>query len=238
MRNYIVFAGKSLKDFGVYISGPGIFDAPERDTKSVAIPGRNGELTLDNGRYKNQKGKFPAFIVKKLAKNAEGLRNYVLGLSGFQRFEDTYNPDEYRMAKYSGGFKFNPLDELKEAKFDLNFEFYPQRFLKIGEEYISLANGSSILNPTLMTAKPLIKMTTTSEGAHKFTLGDIEVACTKNSSVIFIDCEQEEAWDDSLVNMNSYITLTHGVFPYLPAGETGLTTTNCTIEIMPRWWRL
>ena len=170
MRNYIVFAGKSLKDFGVYISGPGIFDAPERDTKSVAIPGRNGELTLDNGRYKNQKGKYPAFIVKKLAKNAEGLRNYVLGLSGFQRFEDTYNPDEYRLAKYSGGFKFNPLDELKEAKFDLNFEFYPQRFLKIGEEYISLANGSSILNPTPMTAKPLIKMTTTSEGGFVLAL--------------------------------------------------------------------
>ena len=235
MRNYIVFAGKSLKDFGVYISGPGIFDAPERDTKSVAIPGRNGELTLDNGRYKNQKGKFPAFIVKKLAKNAEGLRNYVLGLSGFQRFEDTYNPDEYRLAKYSGGFKFNPLDELKEAKFDLNFEFYPQRFLKSGEDYISVSNGGSLLNPTQMTALPLIKVTASNTSAY-IQIGNDKVNVARTGTT-YIDCDMQEAYDGA-INCNDYITLNNGVFPSLKEGDNAIALSQCTAEIMPRWWRL
>ena len=64
MRKTIVFNYKSLSDFGVYISGKRVFDAPERDTESIKIPGRNGELTVDNGRYNNLELTYPAFIIR------------------------------------------------------------------------------------------------------------------------------------------------------------------------------
>ena len=68
-RQHIIIAGRDLADFGVYISGNGTYNAPARDVKSVAIPGRNGELTLDNGRFKNVTVKYPAFIVEDFGRN-------------------------------------------------------------------------------------------------------------------------------------------------------------------------
>ena len=68
-RQYFIFDGVSSKDFGVYISGSGTFDGAERDVSTVEIPGRNGELTLDNGRYKNRSMKYPAFIYRNFAIN-------------------------------------------------------------------------------------------------------------------------------------------------------------------------
>lgn len=237
MRNWINFNGIDLKDYGVYISGNGTFNAPERDVTSVTIPGRNGELTIDNGRYKNITIKYPAFIVKEFAENIGALREYLLGCIGYQRLEDTYNPDEYRMARYSGGFTAKPVDELIAGNFDLSFNCMPQRYLKSGEEYVSVSNGGAILNPTSMTAKPLIKLTTESSYGY-LTIGGIQVVSTKRNATMYIDCELQEAYTGDYVNANNYLTLTHGEFPTLPAGESGIALSNCTVEIMPRWWRL
>ena len=46
-----IFDGKKSKDFGVYISGNAVYDAPEKDVELIEIPGRDGELIIDNGRY-------------------------------------------------------------------------------------------------------------------------------------------------------------------------------------------
>ncbi|MBR5931241.1 MAG: hypothetical protein IKZ95_04355, partial [Lachnospiraceae bacterium] len=59
---YFVFGGQDSRNYGIYISGSGVFGAPERDGSKVSIPGRNGEMFLDNGRYKNIEIKYPAFI--------------------------------------------------------------------------------------------------------------------------------------------------------------------------------
>ena len=62
MRNWFIYDGKNSKDYGVYISGMQTYNAPERDVTSLEIPGRNGELTIDNGRYKNINITYPAFF--------------------------------------------------------------------------------------------------------------------------------------------------------------------------------
>ncbi len=238
MKHYLTYAGKPSTDFNVVISGAGTFDAPERDKKSISIPGRNGDLTLDNGRYLNAKVEYPAYIAKNFKTNIEGLRNFLLSRSGYNRLEDTYHPDEYRMARYNGGISAGSTKGMHAGNFKLTFDCMPQRFLKSGEEYINVYDGGVIRNPEIMTALPLIKITTGESGTHKIGVGDVEVACTKHSSTIYIDCELQEAYDSAYINMNSYITLTNRVFPVLPEGDTGISLTGCTAQIMPRWWRL
>ena len=132
MRNWLTFNGKSSKDFGVYISGLNTFNAPERDIESISIAGRNGDLTRDNGRYKNLDVTYPAFIYDEMDVNIEGLRNFLLSQIGYKRLEDTYHPNEYRMARYKGGFSANVVDWLEAGEFDIVFDCMPQRFLKIG----------------------------------------------------------------------------------------------------------
>lgn len=241
-KNRISYAGRDLADFGAYISGTGTFNAPERDVTSVSIPGRNGDLTLDNGRYKNIKVKYPAFIVEDFSRNIGALREYLLSRPGYQRLEDTYHPDEYRMARYSGAFTGKPVDKLVAGEFDLTFDCMPQRFLKEGEQEISFAanTSGSILNPSLMTAKPLLKVTSTSSGSGSISVGGLRVGVSFTAipgQSILIDCETQEAYWGA-TSKNSQITLTDGEFPSLKAGANAISATNCQLVITPRWWCL
>lgn len=236
MINWITFNGKSLKDFGVYISGSGVFDAPERDEESIEVPGRNGELTLDNGRYKNITITYPAFIIRNFKRNVSGLRNFLLSNRGFGRLEDTYHPEEYRLAKWAGNFEAEPIDELYAANFKLTFDCYPQRFLKSGEMPIELTSSASIFNEFYQESKPLIR----AYGTGSFTISGITVAINSASGYTDIDCDLEEAYKDSLAtNCNGNITLTSGKFPVLNPGNNSISMSGITkLIIYPRWWIL
>lgn len=236
MRNWFTFNGKSSKDFGVYISGLNTFGAPERDISTISISGRNGDLTLDNGRYKNIDISYPAFIFDRFDNNIEGLRNFLLSQKGYQRLEDTYHPNEYRMARYKGGFSAKVIDELYAGEFDLTFDCYPQRYLKSGEQVITITTDSSIYNEYMQIAKPLIR----AYGTGTFTIGDISVQITTADDYTDIDCELQEAYKDDLTtNCNANIVLLNGDFPSLTSGDNEITLDGITqLEIEPRWWIL
>ena len=53
MRDFFTFNGINSADYGCYVADANQFDAPARDVESVNIPGMNGSLTIDNGRYLN-----------------------------------------------------------------------------------------------------------------------------------------------------------------------------------------
>lgn len=234
MINFFTFDGKKSRDYGVYISGPQVYNAPERDQTDYEIPGRNGKLTVDNGRYKNQTWKYPAFIIHDFGSNVEGLRNYLLSKRGYQRFEDTYHPQEYRLAKYVGPFEAEPEDAHYAAKFDLLFDFYPQRFLKSGEQSFEITGASSIYNPYSEAAKPLIR----AYGTGTFSIGGVSVQITAADTYTDIDCDLQEAYKDTLAtNKNSYVKAT--TFPEIKPGTNAVTLTGITkLVITPRWWIL
>lgn len=236
MRNYIVFNGKSFLDFGVFISGSGTFDAPERDTTKVEIPGKNGDLTLDNGRYKNIPVKYPAFIISSFNANIEGLRNYLLTQQGYKRLEDTYHPEEFRLGKISGGFTTKPIAELYAGEFDLEFDCYPQRFLKAGEQAVEFTAAGNLINKQLTVAKPLIR----AYGTGSFSVGGVTIQITTANGYTDIDCDLQEAYKDTLAtNCNGNVVLTNATFPELHPGANAVTLSGITkLEITPRWWVL
>ena len=158
MRNWFSFAGESCKDYGVYINGAKTFDGAEREYNSVKIPGRSGELTIDYGTYKNKPVEYDSFIVREFAQNVQDFRNFLLSQKGYKRLEDTYHPNEYRKARYSGGFDVDVSETLKEGRFTLIFDCMPQRFLKSGEQAITFTTSSVIHNHHLTTAKPIVRV--------------------------------------------------------------------------------
>lgn len=232
---YFVFGGKDSRDCGVYISGSGVFGAPERDGSKVSIPGRNGEMFLDNGRYKNIDIKYPAFIKDDFADNIKDFRNKIAAQKGYQRLEDSYHTDEFRIARYKGAVKTKPvLRGLNTQTFDITFDAKPQRFLKSGETPAEYTANGTITNPTEMTALPLVRVI----GTGTLTIGSVAVTITNNTAYIDIDCETQEAYYGS-VNMNSFIQLTNGLFPSLAAGSNAVDIGTLTkVTITPRWWIL
>ena len=236
MRNWITLDGKSFLDFGVFISGSGTYNAPERDVEKITVPGRNGELTVDKGRYKNISLKYPAFIVSNFDDNIEGLRNFLLAQEGYKRLEDTYHPEEFRLARFSGEFVAKPIDELYAGQFDLEFDCYPQRFLKDGENVIETQAAITINNKYMTEAKPLIR----AYGTGTFTISGVTVQITSANVYTDIDCDLQEAYTDTLAtNCNANIVLTSGSFPVLKPGNNSISMSGITkLEITPRWWVL
>ena len=100
MFKELIFDGVSSRDFGVYITGEAVFDAPKRDVEMIAIPGRNGEYALDRGRFENIDVKYPAGIFadseEDFARAISDFRNFLCSRSNYCRLEDTYNEDEFR----------------------------------------------------------------------------------------------------------------------------------------------
>ena len=252
MKHWLTFGGRPISDFNVYISGAGTFGAPERDRKSVVIPGRDGELTIDNGRYKNIKVSYPAFIAKDYSQNVAALRNYLLSFTGYARLEDTYHPDEFRMARYTGAFDGGSTKGMNAGSFKIDFDCMPQRWLKSGEQvltgfYSRESTGSlvHIQNPGYMVAKPLIKVTLTDASTAQITINNVEIDVSNTEGPMYVDCEIQEAYsvlDQS--SMHEYLTLADGVFPSLKPGDNivGLYCPayegRIDVEITPRWWNL
>lgn len=151
--------GESSKNYGVYITGEAVFNAPEREVEMVAIPGRSGAYALDKGRFENIEVTYPAGIFADteldFARAVSDLRNYLCSKKGYCKLTDDYNPDEYRMAIYKSGLEVTPA-ELKAGEFDITFECQPQRYLMSGDTPLTVTDGDTILNPTLFESKPLL----------------------------------------------------------------------------------
>lgn len=155
------FDGESSADYGVYITGEGVFNAPERAVEMVDIPGRNGSYALDQGRFGNIEVTYTAGMVDDsetdFADRLADVRNWLCSKKGYVRLEDDYNPDEYRMAVYSSGISVEHAD-LRTGEFEISFDCKPQRWLKSGETAVSVTSGDEVDNPTLFDAEPLLEV--------------------------------------------------------------------------------
>lgn len=157
----LVFDGEDSRNYGVYITGQAVYNAPERDVEMISIPGRNGSFALDKGRFQNIEVSYPAGIFADnetdFAKAISDFRNLLCSRNGYVRLSDEYHPDEYRMAVYKSGLEVEPA-QLKAGEFNIVFDCKPQRYLLSGEEAIDVTSGEVILNPTLFESSPMLEV--------------------------------------------------------------------------------
>ena len=230
--NFFTFAGKSSKDFNIIISGEETFDAPKRDVTKVSVPGRNGDLTLDNGRFLNMEHKYPAFIRGDFVKNMSALRDWAKSLRGYQRLEDSYHPDQYMMAILIDSFLPTPTPDNIAGEIQIVFNRKPQRWLKSGEDFMpTITAATTIFNPTTFDALPLIRVV----GTGTFYIGSIPVEVVTNPTYIDIDCDLQDCYN-GLNNLNANVQFVNG-FPKLTPGSNSVTLGTVTsLQIKPRWW--
>lgn len=230
--NTFIFAGKKSSDFGIYISGNGTYSFPERDVSKIEVPGRNGDLIIDNGRFKNVPLKYPAFVRQNFKKNTDAARMWLLQDSMYHRLEDSYHPEQFRLARFTGPMDWSMRFLNLSGECELIFDCKPQRFLKSGEMPIRATSSVTLINPTVFEANPLIRVYGES---GTLMIGNSVVQISSIDEYVDIDCDTQNAFKGT-VNCNGNIRL--GDFPTLGAGKTGVSFEgNITqIEIIPRWW--
>ena len=124
-RQYLSFAGKSSKDFLLYLSGPGVYDSPAADVESTSVPGRNGDIITENARtgrrrYQNVDIKYKAFFFNGLPAKTAAVKAWLLSPIGYQKLQDTYDPDFFRMAVCKDALAFDVTAQ-KAAEIELTF---------------------------------------------------------------------------------------------------------------------
>lgn len=235
MLNYFNFGNICSKDYKVYISGSGVYDAPELEYNTVSVPGRNGDLIISSDKYSNINVKYPAFIKDDFKDNLAKLRSALLSTKGYARLSDTYNPDEFRIGYFGGGISVKARKQNDAGEFDLVFNCKPQRFLWSGTMVQRILSGGSIYNPTLFNSKPLIQVT----GYGTLTINDETIEIADAYPNITIDSEVGDCYSGT-ENANGAVSFSAGDFPELKPNDNGILFDNTITEvkIIPRWWFL
>lgn len=235
MMHFLTFAGKSSHDFGIHISGEGTYDRPERKYTDYEVPGRNGKLIIDEKSFKNISLKYPSFIVTDMPQRIEDFANYMSSFAGYQRLEDTYDNDTFRLAQYVGGLEMKSKGYMnRSGEFDIEFNCKPQRFLKSGEVPVEFTAAGSIWNKTRYESKPLLRIYGSSAGTVG--IGSYIITISSISTYVDIDCELMDAYKGS-VNCNANVSFNADSIS-LPSGENGISMTGgiTKVVVTPRFF--
>ena len=231
----IYYNGKSLADFGLKVDHSRSYTSPERSTAKVQVPGRNGDIIIDDGSYNNVTLKYKCAIMAGFKKRYEEMLNFLYKDSAYHRLEDTTHPDFYRVAAINAAPEYETTGNHRSGNFTLSFDCKPQKFLKSGERKKILTSAGSLRNPTAYKAKPII--TVKGSGAVTLTVGAYNVAIANLTSAITIDCEQQDCyWNGT--NLNNGVTLDD--FPVLLPGTNSVSWSGSvtSVEIIPHFWEL
>lgn len=233
---YLTFDGRTSAEFGVWISGGGTFNAPARDMVTVSVPGRNGNLTFDNGRFNNITVTYPAFISRRFQPRIDDFRAWICSKHRYCRLEDTYHPDEFRMGIFKGGLNVSAATRNLAGSFSLSFDCKPQRFLKSGAIAMpQITAAGHVFNPTHYEALPLVRCYGT---GGTVTINGVSVAVTGCTSYVDLDCDIMEAYEGN-ESRNASATLQNGAFPTLAPGDNTVTFTGFTsVVITPRFYTI
>lgn len=151
----LTFDGINSLDYGIYITGEAVYNAPERAVEMVSIPGKNGALALDQGRFENIEVRYPAGCFadsqSEFAEKIRAFRNVLASRYSYRPLLDEYNLDEFRMAMFISGLEAEPVANGRAAEFEIIFNCKPQRFLISGNvpydfitEYQGLTDENSV----------------------------------------------------------------------------------------------
>lgn len=240
------------KNYGVYITGKAVYNAPVRDSETIVIPGRNGALYRDKGRYENIEVTYHCGMYDNtqtdFATSMRDFRNAMMVRTNtYYYLYDDYNTDEFRMAVYEGGLDVDVIADSTAGEFDVVFNCKPQRFLKSGDTTYSPTSGTVFTNQTQYESQPLISFQTTGNGTITITqtgspTETITISGAPSGVTIYIDCELGEMFrynGNEIVPLNNYVSFGTNI-PVFYVGNNTFTYSNSltNVTVKPRWWRL
>jgi len=236
-QGYFIFNGEDSRTYGLWLTGSGVYGAPARKFDSIAIPGRNGTLTMDGGAFEDIDHTYgECFIASEdAAESLEALRNALMSVVGKVRLTDSYHEDEFYLARYMRGLEPKMAPLAASAKFDLTFSRDPRRFLTAGEAVTAFTASGSITNPTRFKAYPLLRI----YGTGNVGVGSQTITINYADGYTDFDCENMDAYKGA-VDCNEYVELSTNDYITLAPGANGITLGAgiTRAEVTPRWYIL
>lgn len=241
----LVFDGISTEDLGLVIQAPPTYTFPAKDLSTSHVPGRNGDIILDNYCYKNVDRTYSIASVFRpgtnFISNSERIIKWLTSSTGYCRLEDSYDPFVYRMASFSASGSLSNYYN-QATSISITFNCKPQRFLKIGEKKTCYSGSEiTIANPTSETALPLITisgmpqtsddnillMTVSNTDSGKVSSSITITKLPEDENAITLDSEEQvvyyEDQNGSKKDRNAYLNFNGTDFPKFPDGTNKIS---------------
>lgn len=250
LNHELWYNGKSSRAAGVrHIEHFPSMDRPERKVEVFDVPGRNGSIVFPTDSFDNIVREYEIYAGEgtrdsappKFADISDWLNS---AGGGYARLEDTFEPEIFRLAYCLGGYEAESAFN-RFGRATISFYCRPERFLKTGENPVTMLPGGTLHNPTGYASKPLIycKVPIGTAASHLVLKSGGETfhiwfnqAPTRG---LYIDCETMDVYGDDGVNYNSWVSI--GDFPKFYPGETEFYDNglyNSRIIVYPRWYKI
>ena len=234
----IVFNHVSSMDYGIQVEHPPKYETPEKDYEVVHVPGRNGDIFIDKGSFKNVPRTYDISIGSEHEKHsvmANRISEWLHSASGYARLEDTYEPEYYRLAVYKESCEITNIFN-HAGRTTIEFDCKPQRFLKLGDRLNTFTKNGVLRNPTIFASSPIITIYGTGQGTLK--IGNYVVTISDIKASITIDSELQDSYSNT-INRNADVILSSG-FPKLSPGKNEISFAGGInkVEVIPKWWTI
>lgn len=222
-------------DMGLLIKEKGSYRGAQRDVTYTSVPGRNGDLIIDNGRWKNINIAYSVALINNtpwsFSELSGMIRKWLLVDQGYKKLWDSYDPGYYRLASFSN--EVDLTQELRDVgSANISFNCKPFKYSFTGQEKIALsASGENLHNPEACPSKPYIKIN--GSGTISLSINSATVHLTGVDGYIELDSEIMNAYKGT-TPLNNSMT---GSFLELSPGDNEISWTGSvsSIEIIPRW---
>lgn len=241
--NWINFRGEDSRDYGILIGKNNFSARAERDVESVSVPGRDGDVIIDNGKFKNVQISCELSLFSEensIFSNSDNFyyswdeaAEWLKSDGNYYRLHSSYDTEHYRLACLSQGIEADNSQHWSVGKTKVSFNCKPYRYRFDGDTIHEITELNSILiNPEKYDSLPYIKITGSGTivliiGLNSFTFNNV-------SGYIECDSENMTVYKGTTNLSNQFVG---SYFPKLKPGRNQIawSGTVSKIEIKPRW---
>lgn len=225
MYSFIWKNEDSYEDYGIIINKFPALSVPERQLDEIEVLGRNGNLVVDYGTYKDIDFTFQCTL--KDFSRIDGVKAW---LTGFDKLIMSWIPDKYYKARLINRIDIaQSLEEIGE--FPLIFKAEPFGYA-VNNSLITVTSPDSIINnPGTFEADPVIKIY--GSGNVDLSINNSVVHLIDIADYITMDSVLQDCYKDTVL-CNSQM---YGEFLELQPGSNNISWTGSVsrIEITPNW---
>ena len=230
------FKDKTSEDFGLVVQTPPTYSYPERDVTVTHIPGRDGDIIIDNKSFKNVDRSYLVGLKYPFSSgyydNFQEILNWLESSKGeYAILEDSYDSEVYRYASFQSSG--DTTDYFGQAgAMTIKFNCKPQRFLKYGNKETKYSGQTfEIENASTYTSLPVItidEINTTIDSILMMSVTNNNIAKSiltfsdynyKTNGSLVIDSEKQTVKNQNGEDCYTNISLNGKEFPKLYEGN-------------------
>jgi predicted phage tail component-like protein len=232
---YFIYNNKSSEDFNIKIKTINNLSSPQRSIEKILVPGRNGELILDNGSFENFILTVECYLnCPSEDKNiiSKEIKRWLQSDFSYKKLILSDDLEFYYEAYCDTKLDFEYVSSNFES-FLISFSCKPFK-KKMNDDVITITESIVINNPYL-ASNPLIKVV--GSGDVTVSINNQELILKGLEDEIEVDCEFMNAYkkiNGDIVLLNNKM---YSDFPVLESGENQISFEGniSKIEITPRW---